>query len=156
MSKQAISYKWVLIGACAIVGLNLVMQALLADPVRSRLLTAVPGIAGALLFVGIIAFVSFFVGGALIGLFSPGETVREPAIAAAIAAAFNSVENFRNVDGKNLTVLQWFIGSSLVLVIGFLMALGGAWLGEKMQGDTEEKHRESQAPPAPTSQAGDS
>lgn len=155
MSKQAISYKWVLIGAITIGGLNLLMQALLADPVKTKLLLAVPGTAGVLLFVGIIAFVSFFVGGALIGLFSPGETVREPAYAAALAAALNCAENFRNVDGQNLTVLNWLIGSSLVLGVGFLMALGGAWVGEKIQGDTEEKHRESQAPPPP-SQASES
>jgi len=153
MSKQAISYKWILIGAVTIGALNLLMQALLADPVRTKLLLAVPGTAGVLLFVGIIAFVSFFVGGALIGLFSPGETVREPAFAALLAAGLNCVENFRNVDGQNLTVLNWLIGSVLVLAIGFFMALGGAWVGEKLQGDTEEKHRESQAPPPPPSQA---
>ncbi len=154
MSKQAISYKWVLIGSIAIGALNLIMQALLADPVKTKLLTAVPGLAGVLLFVGIIAFCSFFVGGALIGLFSPGETVREPAYAAVLAAAFNCVQNFRNVDGQNLTVLNWLIGSSVVLVIGFFMALGGAWVGEKLQGDTEEKHRESQAPPPPSQAEG--
>jgi hypothetical protein len=148
VSKRGISYKWVLIGAVVIVGLNLMMQALLADPVRTQLLLSVPGTGGVLLFVGIIAFVAFFIGGALIGFFSPGETVREPAIAAALAAGFNAIENFRNVDGKSFTVAQWLIGSALVLVVGFLMALGGGWLGEKIQGQTIEKKREAEAPPA--------
>jgi hypothetical protein len=153
VSKQAISFKWILIGENVIILLNLVGQAILADPVRTKLLTAVPGVGGQLLFAGIIAFVSFFIGGVIIGIFSPGETVREPAYAAVLAAGFHCTENFRNVDGQNITVGSWFIGSAIVLVVGFLMALGGGWVGEKLQGDTEEKHRESQAPPPPTSQS---
>lgn len=149
MSKQAISFKWVLIGENIIILLNLLGQALLADPVRSKLLDAVPGMGGQLLFAGIVAFISFFIGGVIIGIFSPGETVREPAFAAFLAAGFNCTENLRNVDGKNVTLLGWFIGSAIVLIVGFLMALGGGWVGEKIQGDTEEKHRESQAPPPP-------
>lgn len=149
MSKQAISFKWVLIGENIIILLNLLGQALLADPVRSKLLAAVPGLGGQLLFAGIVAFISFFIGGVIIGIFSPGETVREPAFAAFLAAGFNCTENLRNVDGKNVTLLGWFIGSAIVLIVGFLMALGGGWVGEKIQGDTEEKHRESQAPPPP-------
>ena len=153
MSKQAISFKWILIGENIIILLNLLGQALLADPVRSKLLMAVPGVGGQLLFAGIIAFVSFFIGGVIIGVFSPGETVREPAIAAFLAAGFNCTENLRNVDGKNITMGSWFIGSAIVLVVGFLMALGGGRVGEKLHGETEEKHRESQAPPPPTSQS---
>lgn len=147
MSKHKISYKWVLIGAGIIFAQNILAQALFADPVKTKLLTAFPGLTGVLLFVGIIAFVSFFIGGALIGVFSPGETIKEPAYAALIAAGLNCVENFRNVDGKNLTVLGWFIGSAIILGVGFVMALGGAWVGEKLQGDTEQKHKEAQEPP---------
>jgi hypothetical protein len=150
MSKRTISYKWVLIGAGIIFGQNLLARALLADPVKTQLLASFPGLTGVLLFIGIIAFVSFFIGGALIGVFSPGETVKEPAFAALIAAGLNCLENFRNVDGKTLTVLDWLIGSALVLGVGFVMALGGAWLGEKIQGDTEQKHKEAQEPPPPS------
>lgn len=146
MSKQTISYKWVLIGAGIIFLQNLLAQALFADPVKTKLLVTFPGLTGVLIFVGLIAFGSFFVGGALIGVFSPGETLKEPAYAALIAAGLNCLENFRNVDGKNLTVLGWLIGSALILGIGFVMALGGAWVGEKLQGDTEEKHKEAKEP----------
>lgn len=152
MIKHKVSYKWVLIGAGVIVAQNVLMKALLADPVKTQLISAFPGLTGVLLFIGIIAFVSFFVGGALIGFFSPGETLKEPAIAAAIAAGLNSVENFRNVDGKTFTVLDWLIGTAIILGVGFVMAFGGAWVGEKLQGDTAEKHkeaRESAAPPPP-------
>jgi hypothetical protein len=153
MSKRSISYKWVLIGAGVIFALNLLMRALLADPVKTNLLTAFPGMTGVLLFVGIVAFVSFFVGGAMIGIFSPGETIREPAIAAAIAIGLNTIENFRNVDGTNLTVTSWLIGSAVSLGIGFVMALGGAWLGEKIQGQTPEKKHESLEPPPPSEES---
>lgn len=150
MSKRAISYKWVLLGAGIIVGLNLVMRALLADPAPTIIMTSFPGLTGILFIIALTAFVSFFFGGALIGFFSPGETIREPAIAAVIAAGLNVVENFRNVDGKNLTVAGWFIGSLLSLGIGFMMALAGAWLGEKLQGTTPQKRREEIEPPRPS------
>ncbi len=149
MSKR-ISYKWVLIGAGIIFGLNLLMRALLAEPVRSSLIASFPGLTGVLIFVGLIAFVSFFIGGAMIGIFSPGETVKEPAIAAVIAAGLNTIENFRNVDGKSLTVVQWLIGSFIILGVGFVMALGGAWVGEKIQGPTAEKRKEEQDLPPPS------
>jgi hypothetical protein len=150
MSKPRISYKWVLIGAGIIFALDLLMRALLADPVKTQLITSFPGLTGVLLFVGIIAFVAFFIGGAMIGIFSPGETIKEPAIAAAIAAGLNTLENFRNVDGKNITVLDWLIGSAIILAIGFVMALGGAWVGEKIQGNTAQKQKEANEPPPPS------
>lgn len=150
MSKRTISYKWVLIGAGIIFAQNLLMRALLADPVKTQLITSFPGLTGVLIFIGIIAFVSFFVGGAMIGVFSPGETIKEPGIAAAIAAGLNALENFRNVDGKSFTVLDWLIGSLLILGIGFVMAVGGAWVGEKLQGDTAEKHKEAAEEPPPS------
>jgi len=149
MSKPTISYKWVLIGAGTIFGLNLLMRALFADPVKTSLITSFSGMTGVFLYIGIIAFVSFFIGGALIGYFSPGETIKEPAIAAAIAAGLNTLENFRNVDGKTLTVGDWLLGSLIILAVGFVMALAGSWLGEKIQGQTREKIRES-APPPPS------
>jgi hypothetical protein len=145
MIKQPLSYKWILIGAGVIVALNFTMRALLADPVGTALISLAPGLAGVLLFVGLIAFVSFFVGGAVIGLWSPGETIKEPAIAAAIAIGLNTLENFRNVDGVRFTVFQWLIGSVVILVVGFAMAFGGAWVGERIQGQTEEKRREQEA-----------
>lgn len=147
MSKRALSYKWILIGAGMIFGLNLLIRMLTADPVRTQLITSFSGITGVFVYVAIIAFVSFFIGGAMIGWFSPGETVKEPAFAALIAAGLNTIENFRNVDGKTLTVSDWLIGSVIILAVGFGMALGGAWVGEKIQGDTAEKKRESQEPP---------
>lgn len=153
MSKRKVSYKWVLIGAGIIVIQNLLIQALLADPVKTQLITSFPGLTGVLLFIGIVAFVSFFVGGALIGVFSPGETIREPAYAAMIAGGLNSLENFRNVNGTTFTVVHWLIGSAVVLGVGFVMALGGAWVGEKIQGDTPEKHKEAREEASPPSRA---
>jgi hypothetical protein len=34
--------------------------------------------------------------------------------------------------------------------LGFVMALGGAWVGEKLQGPTAQKHREEQEGPPPS------
>ena len=149
MSKHPLSYKWIMIGGAIIFHLNLLMRALLADPVQTKLLAAVPGLGGILLFTGIVAFVSFFVGGGIIGYYSPGETIKEPAIAAMIAAELNCIENFHNVDGVKFTVTGWMIGSAISIGLGFVMALGGAWVGEKIQGPTRVKlHEDDDQPPS--------
>ena len=142
-TRRAVSSRWVFIGAGTMVGLNVVMRALLADPVRTQLISSFSGMTGVFVFVAIIAFFSYFVGGAVIGLLSPGETIREPAYAALIATGLNTLENLRNIDGQAFTLLDWFVGSAIVLGVGFSMALGGGWVGERIQGRTVEKMRES-------------
>lgn len=140
MSKpRPLSYKWILLGAGLIFGLNITMRLLLADPVRTSLITSFSGVTGVFVFIAIVAFFSFFVGGALIGYFSPGETIKEPAIAAVIAISLNGLDTFRDVNGTSFTVTNWFVGTTIMVAIGFVMALGGAWLGEKIQGPTHEK-----------------
>lgn len=72
--------------------------------------------------------VSFFVTGWIVGFFSPGVTMIEPAIAAGGLIALHA----------GFIVLWFEVGPSaqtllVALVGGVLAALAGGWLGEKMQ-----------------------
>jgi hypothetical protein len=149
--RRPLSYKWILFGAGVIVGLNYLVRALLADPVRSQLLESFDGTMGLYVYAGLVAFLSFFVGGAVVGYWSPGETIKEPALASAVAVTLNAIDNFGNVDGRNFTVLQWLVGTTIVGFVGLVMAFAGAWVGEKAQGGTEQKDKEYDgAPPEGT------
>src|SRR5262245_2585220 len=99
-----LSLKWVLIGAGAILVLTDVMRALLAGAVGGSLVESLGQAGGTYALIGNGAFGSFFVGGLLIGLFSPGETIKEPALAAGIAVLINARMSFNYVDGHAFTV----------------------------------------------------
>lgn len=147
--RRPLSYKWILFGAGVIVGLNYLVRALLADPVRGQLIESFDGTMGLYVYAGLVAFLSFFVGGAVVGYWSPGETIKEPALASAVAVTLNAIDNFRNVDGRTFTVLQWFVGTTIVGFVGLVMAFAGAWVGEKAQGGTAQKDKEHDgAPPS--------
>jgi len=145
--RRPLSYKWILFGAGVIVGLNYLVRALLADPVRGQLIESFDGTMGLYVYAGVVAFVSFFVGGAVVGYWSPGETVKEPALASAVAVTLNAIDNFRNVDGKAFTVTDWLLGTTIVGFVGLVMAFAGAWVGEKAQGDTDQKDKEHEGAP---------
>jgi predicted DNA repair protein MutK len=149
MSRPSgLSLKWVLIGAAAILVLNDVMGLLLAGNVGASLIQSLGQPTGVYALIGIVAFGSFFVGGLLIGLFSPGETIREPALAAGIAVLINARMSFTKVDSHSFTFTDWMIGTLISVVLGLAMGLAGGWIGEKMQGDTGAKIRErSDLPP---------
>ena len=90
---------------------------------------------------GLLVGGSFFVGGLIVGWWSPGETIKEPAYAALAAVVFNAGLNARNI-GENMSTMQWLIGSAIMAAIGFAFGMAGGWAGEKIQGDTTDKMRE--------------
>jgi hypothetical protein len=72
----------------------------------------------------------FFVGGIVLGLVSPGKTFIEPAVGAMIAAVpALTLVAVRTPDGFEPTALAYIVCA----VMGVMMALFGAFLGEKMQ-----------------------
>ncbi len=153
MSKRKeLSYKWVIIGGGVIMTLHFVMRLLLAGGVSASIIASSGPDTGRLIVAGIVALVSYFVGGILIGIFSPGETVKEPALATFMAILPNAmttiiwhIEYERPMDGV-------LLGLTTTFAIGILMAMGGAWIGEKLQGRTVEKLREEgELPPAKSS-----
>lgn len=137
--EQGLSLQWIAISVVAIVFLNRVIATLITPSIAPSLVESM-GAAGVYLLVGLVAFVSFFVGGLLCGYFSPGETVREPALAAVVAVVLNSLVIIGMAGGPLPASI--YIGFGVTAGVGFAMALAGAYVGEKLQGDTLDKMRE--------------
>jgi hypothetical protein len=140
MSQSEVNFKWVAIGAVVIIGLNQLLQEVLAEPVGASLFESM-GMAGLYVYVALIAFGSFFLGGLIVGWWSPGETIKEPAYAALAAVVLNAALNARNI-GEGMSTVQWAIGSAIMAAIGFAFGMAGGMAGEKIQGDTTDKMRE--------------
>ena len=81
---------------------------------------------GFLLFV-IVKPLTYFVGGIATGYFSPGVTIREPAVGAVIVSVFGIIFDASRSSGRSIL---WMIISG---VIAFFLALAGAQIGERMQ-----------------------
>ena len=120
LTHPGLSWRWVFYGAlimfamfCAAVVLTIV--AIAATPAYAETIDAWLPLAG------------FFVGGLLTGRLSPGRTLVEPALGAAFAIIGKML--FHVARGE-IGVGEMLIGTS----IAFVLALGGAWVGEKMQG----------------------
>lgn len=81
---------------------------------------------------GLLHVVSFLIGGFLVGLVSPGKRMVEPAVAAFASVAFMFVLTV-------FTPYSWFIFSVSRVIVGgglaFVLALAGAWLGERITGN---------------------
>lgn len=85
------------------------------------------------IFIGIWSFAGMFIIAAVAGFISKGITIREPAVAAlglvilwivAIQIMFNIAVHF---------TAQSVLGLLLALAIAVILALGGAWFGERLQ-----------------------
>ncbi len=151
MSKSKhLSYKWVVIGGGVIITLQFVVRLLLVGSVAESITSGMDPTTGGVFLAAIVAFISYFVGGMLIGMFSPGETVKEPALAALMAIVPNIFNQCILLIEMGQRVLPYAAGWGITLVVGALMTLAGAWVGEKIQGRTVEKLREEgELPPAP-------
>lgn len=97
-----IDIKWVGIGTLVII-------------VLAYIGLIIGAITGSLAVSYLLIFLSYFVGGVIIGKKSPGRTIIEPGIASAIASLFPGI-------------------SGLGILISFLMGVAGGYMGEKWQG----------------------
>ena len=136
MSNPPLSTKWIIIGASVIGGLNWVLRTALAEPVLIPLVESMGVNVGALVFVLIVQLGSFFCGGLGVAYVSPGNTIKEPAIAATLAVAVNSAHYV--ITTRDFSP----IGIAIAVAMAYAFALGGAHLGERLQGDTTDKMRE--------------
>lgn len=128
-----LDWRWIGIGTLIMVVLNfvagLIVVPLLGDarlPATPDGVTAAPeAIAGGTLAVAaLVSFLSFVIGGFIVGLRSAGRTILEPAISAAIAVLIGL-----------LLAGQFSVGNLLAGgLVPFLAGLLGGWLGEKRQG----------------------
>jgi hypothetical protein len=130
-----LSVKWVIIGTAIMGGLSWLLPLALAEPLLPPLVESM-GTAGWFVFALIVAVGAFFGGSLLVAYFSPGTTIREPAIASTIAVAINQLYWLR--QGGDLDPL----GIAISIAMNYAFAFLGAKVGEKLQGDTTDKMRE--------------
>ena len=128
MSRN-LDWRWISIGVAIMLGLSLVAGLLSAAILGNQAAVVAEGgqvaIGGGQLFLlALLSFASFVLGGFIVGLKSPGRTILEPGISAAIAVLLSL-----------LIAGSFSIGGVLAAgVVPFLGGLLGGWLGERQQG----------------------
>lgn len=81
---------------------------------------------------GILNLASYFVGGLIVGVISPGLRIREPAVGAFFSVALMlSLSLFTPYSFIQFSLTKMLIGG----LIAFVLALIGAELGEKITGN---------------------
>jgi hypothetical protein len=126
-----LDWRWIGIGAAIMFGLNfvasLILVLVLGDAVPPAAATPEEAAAalggGRLALAALIGIASFAIGGYIVGLKSPGRTILEPGISAAIAVIIGLL-----LSGA-LTLGNVLAGG----VVPFLAGLLGGWLGERRQ-----------------------
>ena len=92
------------------------------------------------LYAGLGAVASYGLGGVFVGIVSPGTTIKEPAVGAVLAVLLNNVTFYWNhpeaLDAAGMVTVAIYAAVSAAL--GF----GGAYIGERIQGDNTDKMRE--------------
>jgi len=128
---RGFDWKWVGIGALIMLALSFVGGLLVAllwgDEVRQATQRETTDIAlsgGQVAVAALIGFLSYAIGGYIVGVRSAGRTILEPAIAAAVAVVIGLL-----ITGQ-FTVPNLVAGA----VVPFLAGLLGGWLGERRQG----------------------
>ena len=128
-----LDWRWIAIGTAIMFGLNLVAGLILVallggiDTVPANASGAPAGDVavgiggGRLLVAALVSFLSFAVGGTIVGTRSPGRTIVEPGISALIAVAISLL------IGGAFTVGGLLAGG----LVPFLAGLLGGWYGER-------------------------
>jgi hypothetical protein len=126
-----LDWRWIGIGVAIMLGLSLVASLILAmligDSIPPTVTTPEEAAAaigsGRLALGALISFASFAIGGYIVGLKSPGRTILEPGISAAIAVVIGLL-----LSGT-FTLGNLLAGG----LVPFLAGLLGGYLGERRQ-----------------------
>ncbi|WP_191059871.1 hypothetical protein [Geminicoccus harenae] len=126
-----LDWRWIGIGVAIMFGLNilasLILVALMGDslpPTTADPQDAAEALGGGRLLLGaLIGIASFAIGGYIVGRKSPGRTILEPGISAAIAVLIGLLLSGAFTLGNLLTAG----------LLPFLAALLGGYLGERQQ-----------------------
>jgi uncharacterized membrane protein len=125
---RKLDWKWIGIGVLIMVALNIaagfVMALILGPAVQGA--TSAEDITlsgGQVALVAVVNFLSFVIGGFIVGIKSEGRTIFEPGISAAIAVVIALL-----ISG-NFTVVNMIAGGLIPFVAGVI----GGWLGERQQ-----------------------
>ena len=128
MNNQPFSKKWVLISFIIYIVAELLIGALLGNIIVGSYIS----IQLRFMLQGLFNLISFFIGGIIIGLISPGIRIYEPAIGAFIAVALMIILSlFTPYSFIQFSLTKIFFGGG----IAFILALTGARIGEKIMGN---------------------
>ncbi len=126
--RRPISKGWVAASIVIFLGLELLLGGLVTDLIADRTTSHMLEMRLEL----ILSLLSFLVGGFVVGVFSPGPRLVEPAIGAAVTVAFTFlVTAFTPVAFLRAPADRILIGG----ILAFGVALFGAHLGEKLTGN---------------------
>lgn len=127
-SSREFSWPWVLGSMCVFLVVEAVLGGIVGKYVLGRYLSH------SFLFLtqGLLNLSSYFIGGVLVGLFSPGLRISEPAL-----GAFFSVALMLGMSFFTPYTFIRFSASKLLIggVIAYALALAGAKLGERLAGN---------------------
>ena len=128
MSRLPFSYRWML----ASLGVFVLIELLLGGLLGSVLLGGYASLSLKFLVQGALNLASYFIGGVIIGLVSPGVRTLEPAAGAFLAVALMlSMALFTPYSFIQFSMEKLLLGGA----IAFALALGGARLGERLTGN---------------------
>ena len=126
MGDRPFSKRWMLISLGVFVGVELLLGGLVGEWVSGYMSLSLR-----FLLQGALNLASYFVGGLIIGMISPGVRVHEPAVGALLAVALMlSMSLFTPYSFIRFSVTKLVVGGA----IAFGLALTGARLGERLTG----------------------
>jgi hypothetical protein len=122
------SKKWMLASMAIFIGVELFLGGLIGNILVGRFMS----MSLKFLLQGLLNLVSFFIGGFIIGLISPGIRIHEPAVGAFLSVALMlCISFFTPYSFIHFSFTKMLIGGA----IAFCLALSGAKLGEKVVGN---------------------
>lgn len=128
LEHTSFSKKWVLASMAIFIGIELFLGGLIGNLVVGRFMS----ISLKFMLQGLLNLVSFFIGGFIIGLISPGIRIHEPAVGAFLSVSFMlCITFFTPYSFMHFSFTKMLIGGA----IAFFLALSGAKLGERMIGN---------------------
>ena len=130
---RGFDWKWVGLGALIMLALSFLGGLIVSLVWGEELAAAAEGpttdvvlTGGQMAIFALISFLSFAIGGYIVGVRSSGRTIIEPAVAAAVAVAIGL-----------LIAGQFSLGNLLAgAIVPFVAGLLGGWLGERRQSAT--------------------
>ena len=124
---QPFSTKWMLASMAIFIGIELLLGGIVGQIVVGRFMS----LSLRFMLQGLLNVVSFFIGGFIIGVISPGLRVREPATGAFLSVVLMLILSiFTPYSFIRFSLTKMIIGG----VVAFCLALTGAKIGEKVTG----------------------
>ena len=126
--NSSFSSKWMLASMAIFMAAELILGGFVGSVVIGRFMS----LSLRFMIQGLLNLLSFFVGGIIIALVSPGRRIHEPAVGAFLSVALMlSLSIFTPYSFIRFSLTKMLIGGA----IAFCLALTGAKLGERLTGN---------------------